>query len=404
MRLRSFAFAIALLSGGVLSSLAQQPTGPATPEDSESSVDRGDPVRTTRQPYTRLARPEDGVQHADLDKAWEEYEAAIAKGAERIQAAISKQFDAATARGDLDDSEKWQAALEIFVKSGEVPDEGMPKTLVNAAITDCKKAKEELRKGYEGVVKTLTIEKKIEEAKAVRTEARCLNKPPDEDVVTSKSSFAPKQGGGGGVGRRKPSDGPNSTITKSIQPVREPKNLSEEIRVRLPTAEELAVLGNAVNLPTSQVRAAKSAYLERIYPVYGIERWSAVDVAYLMALSEALSRISGDPSIQLPRGFCSGGVNGVSSSFFLASDWALKSKDPKTFIERVKAMDSNTRKIFDDYVSEDQVRQWLLAVEPPAQTAAAKAKALDSIMQSGILSQGVVEFRRSIQTAVNSAR
>ncbi len=401
MRLGSFAFAVALVGGVFLSGFAQQPTGPATLEDLTSTAERGDPERTTRRPHARLARAEDGVQHPDLDTAWEEYEAAIARVAERIEAAITKQFDAATAKGDLDAAEKWQASLETFVKSGEVPDEGTLNTIMNSAIAEYKKAKDELTKAYEGVVKTLTIEKKIAEAKAVRNEARSFNDKPDEDVGTSKSSVEPKRGGGGRIGSRKSSGGQNSTKTKSIQPVPEPKNLSEEIRTRLPTAEKLGVLGNAVNLPRVQVSAAQSAYLKRIYAAYGIEKWSAVDVAYVMVLNEALCRMSGYSSVHLPNGSASGG-QGVSS--FLAQEWALKSKDPKTFVERVRAMGPDARQRFDRMVTEHEVRNWLLVVDPPLQTTAAKAKALDSMMQSGILSRGVVELRRSIQTAIDSGR
>lgn len=401
MRLGSFAFAFALVSGVFVSGVAQQPTGPVTLEDLASTAERGDPEQTTRRPHARLTRAEDGVQHPDLDAAWEEYEAAIAKVAERIQAAISKQFDAATAKGDLDAAEKWQATLEMYVNSGELPDERTLTTIMNSAIADYKKAKDELTKAYEGVVKTLTIEKNIAEAKAVRNEARGFNEKPDEDVGAPKSPAEPKRGGGGRIGSRKSFVGPNPTKTNSIQPVPEPKNLSEEIRARLPTAEELAVLRNAVNLPRVQVSAAQSAYLKRIYAAYGIEKWSAVDVAYLMALNEALCRMSGYSTIELPNGSASGG-HGVSS--FLAQEWALKSKDPKTFVERVRAMGPDARQRFDRMVTEHEVRNWLLLVDPPLQTAAAKAKALDSMMQSGILSRGVVDLRRSIQTAIDSGQ
>ena len=128
-----------------------------------------------KQPAGTVARPEDGVQHPDLDKAWADYDAVVSKVTESVKAAIANQFDAATAKGDLDAAEKWQKAQEKFEKAGEVPAETEAKAAVNAAVADYKKAKDDLAKAYESVVKSLTMEKKITEAKAVREEARLLN-------------------------------------------------------------------------------------------------------------------------------------------------------------------------------------------------------------------------------------
>jgi hypothetical protein len=139
-----------------------------------------------------VARPKDGVQHPDLDKAWAEYDAVVAKAAEGIKAAITKQFDAATAKGDLDAAEKWQAALEKFEKAGEVPTDAETKSTVSAAVVAYKKAKEELAKAYEPVVKALTMEKKIADAKAAREELRSLSKA--SDVVADKKQPATDQG------------------------------------------------------------------------------------------------------------------------------------------------------------------------------------------------------------------
>ena len=199
-------------------------------------------------------------------------------------------------------------------------------------------------------------------------------------------------------GRRKTSTRSKPAITKSIQPVTEPKGLSEEIRTRLPTAEELVILRNAVNLPQEQVRQAKRQYMRRIYAAYGADRWTLVDVAYLMAMNDALSAMTGVLTLELPNG----NATGPSVSSHLAHLWVLKSRDPRQFVERVRAMDAKTRQEFDRIVFADEVQEWLLIVTPPLQTAVAKAKALDSIIQAGVLSRGVIELRRTIQTAIES--
>jgi hypothetical protein len=178
MRRWSLGFAVALVVAGSVPCVAQQPSGPSTLEAlladetrqtataTEADANAGVPSR----PAGTVSRPKDGVQHPDLDKAWADYEAAVAKATEAIRAAISKQFDAATAKGDLDAAEKWQMIGEKFEKAGELPPGSEMRAAVTAAATDYKKAREEIAKAYDSVVKTMTMEKKIAEAKALRDE------------------------------------------------------------------------------------------------------------------------------------------------------------------------------------------------------------------------------------------
>ncbi len=163
--------------------VGQESPGPATLENLVNSDEAKGPDAVPeaeappagpKRPAGTVTRPKDGVQHPDLDKAWAEYDAVVTNAAEGIRAALTKQFDAATAKGDLDAAEKWQAALEKFEKAGEVPSQSEAKSAVSAAVADYKKAREELSKAYESVVKSLTMEKKIAEAKTARDEwLRC---------------------------------------------------------------------------------------------------------------------------------------------------------------------------------------------------------------------------------------
>ena len=187
MHLRTLSLSSALLLLGFTACLAQQPTGPATLENlllpdkaqKPAATLKGDAADVgTKRFVGSVVRPQDGVKHPDLDKGWAVYDAAAAKAAESIKAAISKQFEAATAKGDLDAAEKWQATLEKFEKTGELPTEKEAKTAVSAAVADYKKAKDELSKAYEAVVTALTMEKKITEARAARTEKEAIADAP----------------------------------------------------------------------------------------------------------------------------------------------------------------------------------------------------------------------------------
>ncbi len=153
-----------------LETLAQSSNAENTPAVPGAEAKDAGPKR----PAGTVARPKDGVQHPDLDKAWADYDAAVTKAAEGIRAVINKQFDAATNKGDLDAAEKWQAALGKFEKDGEVPAEKEAKAAVSATVADYTEARGELASAYEAVVRNLTKEKKIAEAKACREELRVV--------------------------------------------------------------------------------------------------------------------------------------------------------------------------------------------------------------------------------------
>lgn len=196
MRSLKLAIVVAVILGAVCvpSTLAQQPTGPATlenlitPDELEKPA-AGPEVKTPEagpnRPSGVVVRPKDGVQHPDLDKAWAEYDAAVAKAAESIKAAITKQFDVAAAKGDLDAAEKWQAIGESFIEDGKVPSEEGTKAVVSGAMTNFKRAEDDLLEAYESVVKTLTMEKKIADARAVRSEARAIVAADKSDLQSS---------------------------------------------------------------------------------------------------------------------------------------------------------------------------------------------------------------------------
>jgi hypothetical protein len=179
MHVQTFVLSFAIAASGLvpLACLAQQPPGAATLETSVSGDDSKAKTAGTVRPAGTLVRPQDGVQHPDLDKAWTEYDAAVAKVTESIKASIAKQFDAATEKGDLDAAEKWQIALQKFDENGQLPSESGTRAVASAAATELKAAKDSLEEAYGTVVKALTREKKIAEAKAVRSEAKAINNP-----------------------------------------------------------------------------------------------------------------------------------------------------------------------------------------------------------------------------------
>jgi hypothetical protein len=184
MRSWALKFLCVLVCCGSSPVLAQQQAGPRTLQglvqagetinqstDSESDA----PTAGPKRPTGTCVRPRDGVQHPDLDRAWADYDAAVTNAADGLLAAINEQFDAAAAKGDLDAAEIWQARLENFEKNGEWSADLLTKSALAPAVATFKQAKDELTKAYESLVKDLTMQKKIAQAKIVRNEMRNLS-------------------------------------------------------------------------------------------------------------------------------------------------------------------------------------------------------------------------------------
>lgn len=126
-----------------------------------------------------LVRPKSGEKHPDLDQAWDDYGSAVDIAHAQIRTALVKQFDAATEEGDLDAAEKWQAALSSFDLSGAVPSDPSIKSAAREVETNLKKAREQLAEAYDALVKSLTRQKNVKQAKAVRDELRAIAASPE---------------------------------------------------------------------------------------------------------------------------------------------------------------------------------------------------------------------------------
>jgi len=161
---------------------AQSPTSPRTLE----TLLKEDEEPAPPQPETSAAkqtkpkmqgtyvRPDDAVQHPDLDKVWGTYDSAVAQANTAIAQSLTHLFDAAADQGDLDAADKWQAQRQRFETEGVLLDQKETQTAVKTAVQELKVANEQLSKAYDVLLKSLTKDKKIAEAKAVRDEWKAL--------------------------------------------------------------------------------------------------------------------------------------------------------------------------------------------------------------------------------------
>ncbi len=148
-----------------------------------------------------LERPGGGSQYARVMKAWDDYDAAVTKAADSIRVGIEEQFEAATSAGDLDASEKWQAAAERFANEGAMPTHSELKPSVAASQERLKNAEEDLTAAYDDEIKSLTIEKKLDKAKALRGERDAVRrkrivpattKPPAPAIAKTRKAATSK--------------------------------------------------------------------------------------------------------------------------------------------------------------------------------------------------------------------
>lgn len=176
MLLRSLGLSLALVFWGFVPSQAEQPSGLPTLDNLLGSEDAtatdasaAEPKRPAEGSHaTPLVRPKDGFKHPDLDKGWAEYRAAVAKASEPLKAAIIKQFEAATTKGDLDTASKWQALLQKLEKECALPPaEGAVKPTVVATKNNFEKAKKTLLQVYDGLKEGLTKDAKIADAQQI---------------------------------------------------------------------------------------------------------------------------------------------------------------------------------------------------------------------------------------------
>lgn len=136
-------------------------------------VDRAPPAPVRLE--GTVARPKNGVRHPDLDEAWAEYDLIVAKVTEDIRAAIKKEWQGAVNKGDLDTAEKWEGIGKKFESEGECDLEKELGAIGKKSVLKLKSAHAALEKAYDSVVKALTREKKLPQAKAAKSELAGLS-------------------------------------------------------------------------------------------------------------------------------------------------------------------------------------------------------------------------------------
>ena len=146
-----------------------------------------------KPPAGTLVRPKDGVQHLDLDKAWNDYAAAVEKASQVIRDIIAKRLNYSTKEGNLESVEKWQAISDQFADGEALPNGDEIKKASYNPVIEYAKAKNMLEGAYAATVKALTKANRIVEAKKVREEIINVKRVADKGSAKIDSSVAQQE-------------------------------------------------------------------------------------------------------------------------------------------------------------------------------------------------------------------
>jgi hypothetical protein len=107
------------LAGPIIVCLAQQAGGPKTLEDLLEATE------TLRTEGT-VSRPRNGSQLPAVDKAWQQYEAAVQSATARLLSAIDDSLADARRQGDADAAAAFEMARESLTRRGVLPSALVP--------------------------------------------------------------------------------------------------------------------------------------------------------------------------------------------------------------------------------------------------------------------------------------
>lgn len=181
--------------------------------------------------------------------------------------------------------------------------------------------------------------------------------------------------------------------------VPEPRGLSDEIYPLLPTAEELEVISNHLNVDSSAVEQARNGFLKRMYTLWDASKWTPTDAAFIIMVNDAFNARLNEATAYTPKGSLWGSRE--SAGAHLASYWILAAVDERDFVLRARAVPAAFLRDLDYRISDSEMKQWFRDKSPRYDSDREKAAALDFIIGSGLTFRGVLEIRKTVAASMN---
>jgi hypothetical protein len=213
----------------------------------------------------------------------------------------------------------------------------------------------------------------------------------------AKDRDAPRKPGG----RRRITtlDVPASTLL----PV--PREISADLVPLLPTADEVQTLQNRLNVADDELSGLRAEFWRRIHSSFGITKWTAVDVLYLIELNDRLSGLLGRYEWPTDTGRVIGGNAEATSrkecKTAIAALWILTAKSEAEFVRRVRVLPAGVleQPFVEQYINESAVKRWLVGLGDEYAAIPRKAQAIDSLIQAGLATPGMLRYREELGRA-----
>jgi hypothetical protein len=185
-----------------------------------------------------------------------------------------------------------------------------------------------------------------------------------------------------------------------------PAEISADLVRLLFTADEVLKLQNRLNVADDELIALRAELWRRIHSGHGIDKWTTVDTLFLIELNDRLSGMLGRHEWRTATGLIIGG-NALPKTrdeckTALAVAWILAAQTEAEFLGRVRALPAGVldRQFVEQYLNESVVKQWLVGLGDAYAPLTRKAQALDTIIQAGLATPGMLRYREELGRAV----
>lgn len=231
---------------------------------------------------------------------------------------------------------------------------------------------------------------------------RIANARPDPDGERqrrpAKGPVAAKKPGGG----RRPAalDVPASAVV----PV--PADLSEKLLPLLPAEDEVMKMKNHLNVADEDLTGLRVELWRRIHSGFGIDKWTLADLMYLIEFNDAIGTALGRYEWRSAAGRNVGGSGDAKArnecSTAMGMAWVLGSKNEEEFVRRARALPAGVLdpQCVGQYLTESDVKRWLVGLGEDYGTIPRKAHAIDALINAGFATPGVVRYREELGRAM----
>jgi len=231
---------------------------------------------------------------------------------------------------------------------------------------------------------------------------RIANAKPDPDAER------PRRPAKGPVAAKKPAGGrrPAALDVPASAVVPVPAGISEKLLPLLPAEDEVMKMKNHLNVSDEDLTGLRVELWRRIHSGFGIDKWTLVDLTYLIELNGTIGTALGRHQWWSGSGRNVGGSGDAAArnacSTAMGMAWVLAAKNEEEFVRRARALPAGVLdpQCVGQYLTESDVKRWLVGLGEDYASIQRKAHAIDSLIEAGFATPGVLRYREELGRAM----